>query len=86
MAMIRFRPEATQAMVDAAAAYGNAHGFLASEMGVALLAAGLSILSAGMDDEQVEALIKQSFEMTAPLRLATVERWKRTGFDRGRTS
>jgi hypothetical protein len=86
MSMITFRPDAARAMVDVAAQYGNALGYLASEMGVALLTAGLTILSSGMDDEQVEALIKQAFDMTAPLRRQTEERWRRTGFDRGTPS
>jgi hypothetical protein len=51
------------------------------EMGVATLAAGLALLSNGMNDEQVRAMIEQAFQYTAPVRRNTEARWKRSGFD-----
>jgi hypothetical protein len=81
--LIRHRPEVTEAMVTVATDYGTTHDVQTDEMGVSLLVAGLGLLSTGMNDEQVRALLEQCFELTASLRRATEERWKRTGFDPG---
>jgi hypothetical protein len=78
--MIAFRPDLAKRLLRMAREHSAANDVPAAETGVALLVAGLALLSSGMDDEQVTAVIAQAFEITAPLRRETEARWKRTGF------
>jgi len=81
--LIQLRWDITQDLVQIAAAHGQKHDVPAVEMAVALMNAGLVILSSGMDEAQVRLLFEQGIDATAPLRAETAERWKRTGFPGG---
>jgi len=81
MGMVTVRPDIIEAVLGFAITYGQAKPCSAADVGCATLAAGLAILSNGMNDEQVRALLEQAFEYTAPIRSETEARWKRTGFD-----
>ncbi len=77
---IRIRADVAKELLRMARELGAASEIPASEMATALILAGSSMLSSGMDEEQYRAIVEQVAELTAPLRRATEERWKRTGF------
>lgn len=81
MAMVRIHRDAIDAVIAHAWNFGKAERVSLCDMGASLLAAGCAILSSGMNDEQVRALLEQAFEFSAPVRRQTEERWKREGFD-----
>lgn len=80
---IRFRWDVVQELIVKSEAWGKQKGVLRSELAVALVNAGLCILSDGMDEIQIRTIIEQSMLSTADIRAATTERWKRTGFPGG---
>jgi hypothetical protein len=79
--MLRLDRAAFERVVAFACEYGLAERLPLADMGASVLAAACAILSSGMNDEQLRAVIEQAFEFTAPARRHTEERWKRTGFD-----
>jgi hypothetical protein len=68
MAAIKLDMDATQAMVKSACDYGEKNKILPHEMGLAMVLAGSTLLSRGMNNVQLEEIYRQVSEMTAPLR------------------
>jgi hypothetical protein len=81
MGFVNVRTDIAEMLLRAARELWIERNIPPSEMASGLVLAGFTILSAGMNDEQVRAVLEQAFEMTAPIRRHTEERWKRTGFD-----
>ena len=79
--MIRVRADVAQVLLNFAKAYGKDRHYPPSEMAAALVLAGVTIMSSGMNEEQVRALLEQTMTMTESLREETLKRWKREGFD-----
>jgi hypothetical protein len=81
MGMTCLDPAMCEAFFEFASIYGQSRRFTPVDTGAAMLAAALALLSQNMNSEQVRDLLEQAFEWSAPIRRATEERWKATGFD-----
>lgn len=81
MGMIKIKNDIVMAVIAHAADYGQRNRATAGDTAASVLAAGAMLLSSGMNDEQLRALLEQAFEFSADIRRQTEARWKETGFD-----
>lgn len=68
MGAIKLDFEAAKAMLGPALEYGEKNHLLPHEMGVALVVAGTTILSRGMNNVQLEEVFTHVAKLTAELR------------------
>jgi hypothetical protein len=81
MGMVKIKHEIVEAVLAHALELAQRTGAAPADTAASVLAAGALLLSSGMNDEQVRAMLDQAFDFSANVRRDTEARWKKTGFD-----
>jgi len=81
MGMVKIQSDVVEAVLKHAIEYGQRERVPLADAAASVLAAGALLLSSGMTDEQLRAMLDQAFDFSAYVRRETEARWKKTGFD-----